>query len=414
MDVLPDREMTLDRLFVLFDACSAQRESGRLEIRSASSSQSWHLYFELGRLTWTTGGNFPQRRWRRQFLQACRNSDMRAAYPAREVLRTRDRFDAWDYHLLLSLHGRQQIDLSQLQQITAGAFEEVLFDLLQAGSDLFLRLQAGEPPANPFQVNWVGNLRPSQELKIHPSWVPNLPALLQRTRTTWQNWFEAGLAPYSPDLGPRILDLRTLQAQTAPVTYKNLTALLNGDRSFRDLAVMMNCKPIKVARPLLSLYRKNILTFATLQDLPERAPSPAPPPLPERSGRRTTDTTIAPLIACIDDSLQACQVAEAYLAKLGYRSFSISDPIQALAALVAKKPDLVLLDLVMPVVNGYELCAQIRRVSLLSAMPVIVVTGNDGVVDRVRAKLAGASGFISKPFTPQQLKTVLDKHLPTR
>ena len=59
-------------------------------------------------------------------------------------------------------------------------------------------------------------------------------------------------------------------------------------------------------------------------------------------------------------------------------------------------------DLVMPIANGYEVCSQIRRISSLKEIPVIIVTSNDGIADRVRARLVGASGFLGKPIDPDK------------
>ena len=57
----------------------------------------------------------------------------------------------------------------------------------------------------------------------------------------------------------------------------------------------------------------------------------------------------------------------------------------------------------MPIINGYEICSQIRRVSQLKNTPVIILTSNDGMVDRVRSKLVGASGFLGKPVNEEKV-----------
>ena len=95
----------------------------------------------------------------------------------------------------------------------------------------------------------------------------------------------------------------------------------------------------------------------------------------------------------------------------GYRSVSIQRSVQALTVLLEQKPDLIFLDLVMPITNGYELCSQIRRVSLFQETPIIILTGNDGVIDRVRAKMAGASDFMSKPIEKEKIVSVINKYL---
>jgi two-component system, chemotaxis family, response regulator PixG len=120
----------------------------------------------------------------------------------------------------------------------------------------------------------------------------------------------------------------------------------------------------------------------------------------------------SPLVACIDDSRIDSLAMHKILTEAGYRCLNIHDPVQALPMLLENKPDLIFLDLVMPIANGYEVCAQIRRVSTLKDTPVIILTSNDGIVDRVRAKMVGSSGFLAKPINSEKVLNMLRMHLP--
>jgi chemotaxis family two-component system response regulator PixG len=62
-------------------------------------------------------------------------------------------------------------------------------------------------------------------------------------------------------------------------------------------------------------------------------------------------------------------------------------------------------------VNGFEVCTQLRRSSLFADTPVVILTGNDGAFDQVKSKLCGATEFISKPISQEKIVRVLDKHL---
>ena len=79
--------------------------------------------------------------------------------------------------------------------------------------------------------------------------------------------------------------------------------------------------------------------------------------------------------------------------------------------LFALKPDLVLLDIGMPNLDGYELCSLLRKHSYFKSTPVIMVTGRTGFVDRAKAKLVRASGYLTKPFTQGDLLKVVFQHL---
>ncbi|MGL6343891.1 MAG: response regulator, partial [Waterburya sp.] len=82
------------------------------------------------------------------------------------------------------------------------------------------------------------------------------------------------------------------------------------------------------------------------------------------------------------------------------------------SVLLALKPDLIFLDLMMPNTNGYEVCEKLRRISHFRNTPIVILTGNDGVIDRLKAKMVGASGFLSKNRVDAAAVTeVLNKHL---
>ena len=102
---------------------------------------------------------------------------------------------------------------------------------------------------------------------------------------------------------------------------------------------------------------------------------------------------------------------EHIVTEAGYQFMSIRDPLKALPQLIKRKPDVIFLDLVMPIVNGYEICSQIRRISALNETPIIILTSNDGMIDRLRSKMVGANGFLPKPIDQEKLlskiKTVL-------
>jgi chemotaxis family two-component system response regulator PixG len=86
--------------------------------------------------------------------------------------------------------------------------------------------------------------------------------------------------------------------------------------------------------------------------------------------------------------------------------------MRAVPTLLRHKPDLIFLDLMMPGINGYEVCSQIRKISALKDTPVVILTGNDGVVDQVRARMVGATDFLSKPIREDQIVGALRKFLP--
>jgi twitching motility two-component system response regulator PilG len=116
-------------------------------------------------------------------------------------------------------------------------------------------------------------------------------------------------------------------------------------------------------------------------------------------------------IASIDDSPTVLQAMNSFLDDENFAIVTISDPLKALIQVVRCKPDLVLLDVSMPNLDGYELCALLRRHSNFKQTPIVMVTGNTGFIDRAKAKLVGASGYLAKPFTRPELLKMVFKYL---
>ena len=125
--------------------------------------------------------------------------------------------------------------------------------------------------------------------------------------------------------------------------------------------------------------------------------------------RRTTYT-----VACIDDSPTVLNAIQKFLEDQSLSVVAINDPVKALMQIVRSKPDLILLDITMPNLDGYELCALLRRHPRYKRTPIVMVTGNTGLIDRARAKLVRASGYLTKPFTQSDLLKMVFKHLPAK
>jgi chemotaxis family two-component system response regulator PixG len=117
------------------------------------------------------------------------------------------------------------------------------------------------------------------------------------------------------------------------------------------------------------------------------------------------------VIACIDDSPTVGQVLAAILEPAGYRVVNIQDPLSGIATLVKHKPDLIFLDLVMPDTSGYNLCNFLRKTPTFQNTPIIILTSQDGILDRTRARLAGATDFLTKPPEPQTMINLVQSHL---
>lgn len=116
-------------------------------------------------------------------------------------------------------------------------------------------------------------------------------------------------------------------------------------------------------------------------------------------------------VACIDDSPTVLQAINSFLDDNNFSIVMINDPLKALIQVIRYKPDLILLDVGMPNLDGYELCSMLRRHPNFKHTPIVMVTGHTGFIDRAKAKLVGASGYLTKPFTRSDLMKMVFKHL---
>jgi adenylate cyclase len=114
------------------------------------------------------------------------------------------------------------------------------------------------------------------------------------------------------------------------------------------------------------------------------------------------EETVKPKILVVDDVPQNVRLLEAVLSSNGYAVSAASSGQEALEKVTVELPDLVLLDIQMPGMNGYEVCRRIREDPATSFLPVVLVTSSDSEV-RVNAIEAGADDFITKPFNKQEL-----------
>jgi twitching motility two-component system response regulator PilG len=116
-------------------------------------------------------------------------------------------------------------------------------------------------------------------------------------------------------------------------------------------------------------------------------------------------------IACIDDSQTVLNSIKLFLDENTFSVVTINDPVKALMQILRSKPDLILLDVEMPNLDGYELCSLLRRHSAFKNTPIIMVTGRTGFIDRAKAKIVRSSGYLTKPFTQSELLKIVFKHI---
>jgi two-component system, chemotaxis family, response regulator PixG len=363
------------------------RFSGEL-VFTAPKGEKWSFYLYLGSIIYATGGTHPVRRWQRHLAAYCpqmpaHNSAMQRDL---EIMPTAAFNTCWQYQLLCLWVAQQKITAEQAAKIIRGVVVEVLFDIAQARHATF-------------QIKPDNSLSTKLPLR-------DVQEAIAEVEGLWQAWSNDPVADYSPNSAPVIKQPEHLKECASAQVYQTLSYLLNGKRTVRDVALLMKRDILSVTRSLLPYIQSGSVELLHIPDLPVPV---SPPPAPVAPVSRTIAS--GPLILCVDDSPAVCQSMESLLVAAGYRFVGVQDGLRAIATILARRPDVIFLDLVMPNTNGYEICAHLRKLSQFQNTPIIILTGNDGVVDRVRAKLVGASDFLSKPVDAGVVLSVIRKHL---
>jgi chemotaxis family two-component system response regulator PixG len=347
--------------------------------------QQWQLYFFRGSLVYATGGAHRARRWYRAIGQHCRNFQV--------DLRDLDAGELWEYQLLQRGIADSEMSLEQAKAIVCSSISEVFFALIgQSG------LRREWRPSSKYFSKVIPALMVS---------VTEAEKILCSTELIWQQWKAMGLWLIDPEQAPLLKASADLDKNR--FSSNSLIALanvFNGENTLWDIAFKKKQCVTVATRALVNYIKQGLVNFRTVPDLPSPIEQWRLAAAIARPGR--------PLIACIDDSPTVCEFLEQILLPAGYRVLKIQDPMQGVGIIAKHKPDLIFMDLLMPKTSGFALCNFLRKTSAFRETPIVFLTGQDSIIDRTRAKLIGASDFLSKLASPEQVLQIADKYLKTK
>lgn len=376
----------LRQLYMLFP-----QNTGKLLVtEDQEDDHAWNIYFYLGRLVYATGGKHRTRRLARAIRQYAPNVN------AQELLEyANPNSEAWEIKIIEQAIHDNFLTTEQARAIIQSSIHEAFYSLSeQKNPKSFwepLDLLAFKPIVALPLLQTLDSIV-SAQLKWQQSGLSHVQNMIHK--------FSLDLAPYinNSDQFKLMLDADAISSKA----YSNLNKILNGKNTLWDLSIIMHSSPIGVMRLLLPLVVDGIVAFREIPDcvLPNwKKPNKAPEVV--RQG----------LIACIDDSPQIGLEMQRILEPLGFDVLIITEPLQSVSILLQRKPDLIFLDLIMPNTNGYELCTFLRKTTTFQEIPIVILTGHDGVIDRVRSKMAGSSDFLSKPPDLAKVLQILRKFL---
>jgi two-component system, chemotaxis family, response regulator PixG len=399
-----DQEMTvLTKMTHDLLMLSQRRSTGELVITHKEAPfPQWRLYFYFGRLVYADTDKHSVRRWMRAFQIHCPE----AAQSGWLSKVTTDK-ELWGADILEQAVQQNQITTVQAKAVIQNLVQEVVFGFIGLAR---LDSEWNSNKAVPQQAAFL-----SISQVIHESQL-----LREQWRASGFEQLQALVPNFSPEMVPTVTDAKKLAMVVPADVSVKLIKLMQGQRTFWDVAMRMRRPLPEVLKSILPLIHQGLIAFNDIPDLNNpfvRAPAPevttatAVPAKVNTIATPATSRVRKGMIACIDDSPMIGEQIKEILQPFGYEVKVITNPLQGIATLLQDKPDLIFLDLVMPNTNGYELCTFLRKTSAFQNLPIVILTGHDGVIDRMRAKMAGASDFMSKPPDAMKVLQMVEKHL---
>ena len=375
------KEFSAAKQAKLFKSLQQSRLNGRLIFTNSYQDYECCFYLHLGQIVYATGGVHPFRRWQRNV--GVHLPQISFALQKELAAGTIDiNNDFWEYQQLINWVQQEQITEQQANQLIISIVEEVLFDITQR-IDVICKIDRDHSLAPQFKL-----VEPQQ--------------LIDKNQRLWQNWQKAKIADRFPSMAVVILQDQQLKQSTSAHAYQNLCRLLDGNRTIRELALELKTSPLQLTRSFLPYIQSGVLGLTEVPDLLE---------LSSKNHTTTPQNDNKPLVACVDDSAMVAFTIEQILSISGYRFLAINNPLRAISTLLEYKPDFIFLDIVMPHISGYELCSKLRQHPAFAETPIVFLTSNDGMLDRLRAKMVGSSDFMSKTIDPDKLLKLISKHL---
>ncbi len=406
-------EFTATEQTKLFQSLQRLRVNGCLTLTSPLQGEQWYFYLDGGKIVYATGGIHCLRRWQRnlmvnlpqidsrpsQISKHLHNRDLESASQGDGKDRRPDLkpyikpiFDtesnnriSWEYHQLSSWTKQGKITHQQANRAICFSLEEILFDIVR-GIQVVCSLEQED------------FLFPQLDL-VEPE------LIIAEVDRVWQEWQQSRIADRSPNLAPVIKQPKQLTRQVSISIYQQMRKWLDGNRTIRDLAVYLQRTPLQVTRSFQPYIQSGILDLVEVNDLSITTN------LDKYNYAFKAQDLDRPLIACIDDSPMVCQMLEQILTIAGYRYIGINNPEAVIPFVLEHKPNLILLDIVMPAISGYDLCAKLSQYPEVEDTPIIFLTSNDSLIDRLRAKMVGAADFVKKTIDADRLLSKIAEYI---
>lgn len=368
-------------LFV--EAYLPARKYGLERYGSTDPGRSWFVFFNNGQIVYATDA----------LNNRSRLKDYSRRYQGEAILTrlmsgSSTALNVSEYEYLWLLLENRLLTPAQSRSIIHGMVHETLFDLLSLHQGSF-------------------------SFATGPTLSPQLTALdissqLTRMMKQVQQWKQ--LYPYiqSPEQCLAIADIARLQGLLSNRTFSKFSGFADGKTSIRQIARYLNRDMLTVARAIYPYIQQGVIHLSQ-PDFQEPGFGVGSKVFSSYS-RYLTPSTQSPTIVCVDDEASVRETVQTTLKPHGYAVTTIADPVDALNLIIRLQPDLILCNSGIPPLDGYEMCSMLRQSKAFRCTPIVLLTGKDGLMERVRARLVGATDYLTKPFGESELLMLVEKY----
>ncbi|MDF5712908.1 MAG: response regulator [Rhizonema sp. NSF051] len=362
-------------IFDKTDKTSGQKAFSH-RLSSSFRQQSWFVFFLNGQIVYASDGDSSLARVG-HYLHRYR---VKMQINERQLI-SLESLNMPEYGYLWMLLEQNIINPSQARGIVFGLVHEILFDLLSLhqGSFIFQHGSALAPQLTTLEI------------------APILTKIIKQL----QEWKQLYPHIQSPDQFPVLTDLIQLSHVLPKATVNKLQHWVDGKTSLRQLARYIDRDIVKVAKAIYPYVEQG---WVQLVSSVKSNGIYSDRPLDFEVRQKTR-------IVCIDNAIAVCETVESILKPHGYEVITLTNPLEALSLVFQFKPDLILCDTSMSELNGYEICSMLRHSTVFQLVPIIMLTSHNRFIDQAKARMVGATDYLTKPFGNAELVMLVEKYL---
>lgn len=340
--------------------------------------QSWFVFFLNGQIVYAAADRDSSLQRLRDYLRRYKADNVLDSIEVPSIAST----NAPEYGYLWALLENHVLTPAQGRSIIHSMVHETLFDLLSLHQGAFI-FEMGPSLAPQLTTLEIGSL---------------VAKIMKRV----QEWKQFHPHIQSPSQCPIISDAAQLRETLPENTFNTLNRWADGKTSIRQMARYLNRDILTVARAIYPYVQQGLVQLSYLTSDVATA---------HKWEWGNGDAAKVPRIVCIDDEVAVRKSVEYILSQHGYEATAISNPLKALSLVFQLKPDLILCDITMPELDGYEICAMLRRSTVFRQTPIVMLTGKEGFIDRVKARMVGSTDFLTKPFSESELLMLVENYV---